>query len=130
MIGLDTNVVVRYLTQDDQAQAEKVNTLFEKRLTLASPGFVSLITLVEVVWVLEVCYEQSKADIEAIVHDLLTTKQLIVEGSDLVYLALNRFSAGRGDFGDALITVVCEKNGCDEIVSFDKKAVSVGMNLL
>lgn len=130
MIGLDTNVVVRYLTQDDQAQAEKVNTLFEKKLSLASPGFVSLITLVEVVWVLEACYEQSKTDIEAIVHDLLTTKQIIVESSDLVYLALKRFSAGKGDFSDALIAVVCESNGCEQTVSFDKKAMSVGMQLL
>lgn len=130
MIGLDTNVVVRYLTQDDKSQAEKANALFEKKLTAVSPGFLSLITLVEVVWVLEACYEQSKVDIETIVHDLLTTKQLIVESSDLVYLALKRFSAGRADFSDALISIVSEKHGCEVIVTFDKKAVSVGMQLL
>lgn len=58
------------------------------------------------------------------------TKQLVVEGSDLVYLALKRFSVGRGDFRGALIAVVCEKNGCEQIVFFDKKAVSVGVQLL
>lgn len=79
---------------------------------------------------MEACYEQSKADVETIVHDLLTTKQLIVDGSDLVYLALKRFTAGRADFSDALISVVTESNGCEKIVTFDKKAVSVGMQLL
>lgn len=130
MIGLDTNVVVRFLTQDDAAQAARVNDLFERQLSAHSPGYITLIVLVEVVWVLEACYQQTRSDIESLIHDLLITKQLVIEASDWVYLALKRFASGRADFSDALIAVVAENQGCSSVVTFDKKATSVGMRLL
>ena len=103
MIGLDTNVLVRYLTQDDAAQSALANQVIEEQLTPRNPGFISSIVLVEVVWVLETCYDQTQSAIEAIVNGLLTTRQLVVDEADLVYLALKRFSGGNADFSDALI---------------------------
>jgi len=127
MIGLDTNVLVRYLTQDDPAQAELANKIIDEQLTSRNPGFISSIVLVEVVWVLEVCYEQTKIAIEEIVSGLLTTRQLMIDEADLVYLALKRFSGGNADFSDALIAVISESRGCTSILSFDKKARTIGM---
>ncbi len=130
MIGLDTNVLVRYLTQDDKKQAVKANKLIEQKLSEHEPGYITLITLVEVVWVLESCYEQSKNDILKVLHAILTTKQLLVEQADNVYLALKRFSSGNADFSDALIATLSENNGCHVVYTFDKKASSIGMILL
>ncbi len=127
MIGLDTNVLVRYLTQDDPSQSAQANQIIEQQLTSGNPGFLSLIVLIEAVWVLEACYGQGKSAIEAIVNSLLTTRQLMVDESDLVYKALQRFSGGNADFSDALIAVISEDRGCESTLTFDKKARSVGM---
>ncbi len=70
MIGLDTNVLVRYLTQDDKKQASKANKLIDDELTSSEPGLITLAGLVEVVWVLEACYEQSKTEILNALHSI------------------------------------------------------------
>ena len=130
MIGLDTNVIVRYLTQDDPVQARKASRLIETKLSAAEPGFVTLITLVEIVWVLESCYDQDKQQMLNILQTLLTTRQLLIERSDVAYLAMKRCATVTGDFSDALIAVISEHAGCAKVVTFDKKASSVGMELL
>ena len=130
MIGLDTNVVIRYLTQDDAKQAAKANKLIEDQLSLQSPGFITAITMVEIVWVLESCYKQNRDDISKVLYSLLTTKQLVIESADKVYLALRRYGNASADFSDALIAVVAEQEGCDRVVTFDKQAVNVGMELI
>jgi predicted nucleic-acid-binding protein len=127
MIGLDTNVVIRYLTQDDQKQSAVANRIIEQELTEKNQGYITLISLIEITWVLESCYEQTKEDIIKVLDLLLTIKQISIEKTDLVYLALKRFRTGTADFSDALITLVCEGAGCKRVVSFDKKAVTVGM---
>lgn len=130
MIGLDSNVLVRYLTQDDKKQSAKVNALIENELTAQNPGFITAITLVEVVWVLESCYDQSKEGILNVLHAVLTTRQLVVEKADRVYMAMRRFANGNADFSDALITILSEQEGCSRVLTFDKRAVNVGMELL
>lgn len=127
MIGLDTNVVVRYLTQDDPKQSATANRIIEQELTEKNQGYITLISLIEIAWVLESCYEQTKDDLINVLDLLLTIKQISIEKTDLVYLALKRFRTGTTDFSDALITLVCEDAGCKRIISFDKKAVTVGM---
>lgn len=127
MIGLDTNVVIRYLTQDDPRQSAVANRIIEQELTEKNQGYITLISLIEIAWVLESCYEQTKDDLINVLDLLLTIKQISIEKTDLVYLALKRFRAGTADFSDALITLVCENAGCKRVVSFDKKAVTVGM---
>ncbi|MDP1931285.1 MAG: type II toxin-antitoxin system VapC family toxin [Gammaproteobacteria bacterium] len=130
MIGLDTNVLVRYLTQDDAAQAGIANEMIEKELSPQNPGVVTLVCLVEVVWVLESCYDQDKAAIEAVLQGLLTTRQLLVENSEVAWQALKKFSQGSADFSDALIMASAEHLGCNAVMTFDKGARSVGMTLL
>ena len=130
MIGLDTNVIIRYLTQDDPEQSKSSAYIIETELTPSDQGFISLIVLIEVVWVLKSCYQQSKPDLCHIIESLLTTKQLIIEKSDNAYKALRLWQKGNGDYSDALISVLSQENGCTYILTFDKKAVSVGMKLL
>jgi len=130
MIGLDTNVIVRYITQDDPVQARKATRFIETKLSAVEPGFITLITLVEIAWVLESCYDQDTPKISNILQTLLTTRQLLIEKSDVAYLAMKRCTTAHGDFSDALIAVISEHAGCARVVTFDKKARSVGMELL
>ncbi len=78
MIGLDTNVLVRYVTQDDPVQSPKASALIES-LTTFSPGFVSLVSVVELVWVLQSCYPSAKSDVVTVLETLLRTRELTIE---------------------------------------------------
>ena len=127
MIGLDTNVIIRYLTQDDAKQSAIANRIIEKELNEKNQGYITLVSLIEITWVLESCYEQTKDDLINVLDSLLTIKQITIEKTDIVYLALRRFRSGTADFSDALIALVCEDAGCNRVVSFDKKAATVGM---
>lgn len=124
------SVLVRYLTQDDKKQADKANKLIDNELSANEPGFITLISLVEVVWVLESCYAQPKDNIIGVLHSLLTTKQILIEAADMAYLAMKRYAAGKADFSDALITVISKNHGCGSVVTFDKTGKSVGMEVL
>ncbi len=131
MIGLDTNVVIRYLVQDDIAQARKANPLMEKSLTPDEPGFINLTTLCEIVWVLKRNYRLDKPGQVAVVDNLLSTKQLWVANVPVVWKALRAYESGNADFSDAIIAYVNEVHQCDHTVTFDKQASRLdGMQLL
>ena len=129
MIGLDTNVLIRYLTQDDEQQSEIATRFIEKELNSENQGFVSLIVLVETVWVLMRCYGQTKSELHPIINQLLTTKQFQVEQTGNAFKALRLWQQAKGDFSDALIAVLAQDNDCAYTLTFDKKAVSLGMRL-
>lgn len=122
MIGLDTNVVVRYLTQDEPKQAAAASKLFEHVLSVEQPGFISLITLCEIVWVLADCYDAGKPRILAVVEGLLGSRQLLVEDAELVWKATRTWQASSADFSDALTGEVFAARGCAKAVTFDKAA--------
>jgi predicted nucleic-acid-binding protein len=130
MIGLDTNIIIRYLTQDDKKQSKLATQLIEQTLSTEFPGFITLLTLVEISWVLESCYGSSKADVSKLLSDLLVSKQLLIERKDMAYIAIKRCKASNADFSDALITVISELEGCKKMFTFDKKAQTVGMEIL
>ncbi|PJE77339.1 hypothetical protein CI610_03744 [invertebrate metagenome] len=130
MIGLDTNVVIRYLVQDDSKQSGLATQLIETRLSMETPGFISLITLIETVWVLSACYQQNKSQIITILRQIITTRQLKIERSDIAHQAIQRYKSGNGDYSDAVICLINTENGCHETLTFDKKARTVGMTLL
>ncbi len=131
MIGLDTNVVIRYLTQDDVKQAAVATKLFEHTLSVELPGFVSLITLCEIAWVLAESYDADKARIRAVIEGLLASKQIIVEEADLVWKALRAWGKSSADFSDALMGQALTARGCKRIVTFDKSAARLpGFELL
>jgi predicted nucleic-acid-binding protein len=129
MIGLDTNVVVRYLTHDDPAQTAAAVRVIDS-LSLESPGFIALIVIVELVWVLEGSYRLKKNEIEQVLETLLRSKELVIERAEIVWQALRRFSASRADFADCLIERSAHAAECQYTVTFDRNAVTAGMRLL
>ncbi len=131
MIGLDTNVVIRYLVQDDKKQSAAATRFIEKSLTMDVPGYINHITLCEIVWVLQRCYGVTKQQLRVILEALLTTKQLIVENAEVAWKALRAYDADSADFCDALIGQANIHSGCEHTVTFDKKAASLpGFDLL
>jgi len=131
VIGLDTNVLVRYLAQDDKSQSASASRLIEKELTPENPGFVSLIALVETVWVLETCYACSRADIAAILERLLRVKQLRIQDAETAWRALRQFIPGKADFSDCLIERLGHAHDCLHTATFDKAAAKfAGMKLI
>lgn len=130
MIGLDTNVLVRYLAQDDASQSAQATQLIES-LTPQCPGFIGLVNLVELVWVLESCYDTDHETIAVTLERLLRTRTLVLESPERVAAALRLFVAGHRDFADCLIVSVAGAAGCDRIYSFDKQAIRrAGMSAL
>ena len=130
MIALDTNVVIRYLTQDDKKQSLIANKVFEKTLTPNKQGFISLVVLTEIAWVLEACYDVNKPNIISIINSLTSSKNLIVEQSHVVRIATTLFTDKNADFSDALIFSIANHTGCEKTLTFDKKAASIGMTKL
>jgi len=130
MTGLDTNIVVRYLTHDDAAQTTAAVKVIDS-LSPDSPGFLSLIVVVELVWVLEVSYRFKKNEIEQVLETLLRSKELVIERAEIVSQALRKFSTSRADFADCLIERCGHAAECQYTVTFDQNAASgAGMKLL
>ena len=134
MIGLDTNVLVRYLAQDDARQAALASRLIETGLSAARPGFISLVVLAELCWVLHRLYSATMDELTAMLDDLLSTPQFHLERRDVVQAAIRRFKAGKSRKAgvvDALIAQIAESEGCTHIFTFDRAAVrAAGMTLL
>lgn len=131
MIGIDTNVVVRYLAQDDDRQSPIATRLFSK-LTRENPGFISSVVLAEVSWVLSRLYRMSRSALSETIEGLLRSTELRFENAGPAWRALGRYRAGRSvDFADALIAETSALAGVDEIVTFDRAAAAEGgMKLL
>jgi predicted nucleic-acid-binding protein len=129
MIGLDTNILIRYLIRDDPAQSGAAIRLV-RALSSEAPGFLSLIVLVETVWVLESSYNFKKSQVEEVLETLLRSQELVVERADLAWQALRTFSTSRVDFSDCLIERCAHAVGCSYTVTFDRSASTAGMRLL
>jgi predicted nucleic-acid-binding protein len=125
VIGLDTNVVVRYLTQDDPKQSPIATRLMEKTLSSDEPGFISLVVLAEVVWVLVSLYSVDRLGVAEVVSGFLTTEQLRVESAELVWRAKRRYEQSKADFRDALIVECALAAGCKRSVTFDRTAAAM-----
>lgn len=122
MIGLDTNIIVRHLTQDDPAQSRKATDIFETRLTQENLGFVSIVAMVETVWVLDRAYGFAAEEIAAAMERLLQTEVLLIENEKEVFAAIKAVENGHGSFSDALIGELGTKAGCSRTLTFDRKA--------
>ena len=130
MIGLDTNILVRYLTQDDPDQAAQATRILEEELTDDDPGFIGLVVLVETIWVLRRLYKASPEEIRETVNDLLGSRSIIVENRHVVARAVAMSEKNASDFADAIIAASALDVGCRKIVSFDRGAVRAGMTLV
>ena len=121
MIGLDANVIVRYLAQDDVRQAAAATRLIEGTLSAEELGFISIVTLAEVVWVMSSNYRANRVAIADIVEGLLTAPQLMVERAHVLWRALKVYRDSKADFSDALIVELGSDAGCSKTVTFDRQ---------
>jgi predicted nucleic-acid-binding protein len=122
MIGLDTNILVRYLTQDDPLQSPKATEIIERRLTEEAPGFVSIVAMVEAVWVLDRAYGLPAQEIAAAVERMLQTDVLVIENEQEVFTAMIALKQGQGSFADCVIAALGARAGCSCTLTFDHKA--------
>jgi predicted nucleic-acid-binding protein len=129
VIGLDTNIVVRYLTRDDPAQSAAAVRIIDS-LNANAPGFLSLVVIAELVWVLETSYDFKKSEIVQVLDNLLRSEELVVERAEIVTQALRAFSASRAGFTDCLIERCGHAVGCRYTATFDQRAARTGMRLL
>ena len=130
MIGLDTNVLVRYVMQDDPKQSQKASRLIES-LTPEAPAFVPLVSLVELVWVLISCYDLTRAQIGQALDGLLRAKEIVLDRAEQVSQALRTFGASSADFADCLIERTAAAAGCEKTMTFDAGAAkAAGMTLI
>lgn len=121
MIALDTNILIRYLTQDDPIQSPRANAIIAK-LSEASPAFISLVTMAETVWVLERSYGVAGPELANIVTGLLQSRALVIENEREVFIAAEALRSARADFSDALIGALGDRAGCSTTLTFDRKA--------
>lgn len=122
MIGLDTNILVRYLAQDDPVQSAKATEIIEQRLTADDPGFVSIVAMVETVWVLDRAYGLAPREIATTIERMLQADALVVQDEQEVFSAMVALKKGQGPFSDAVIAALGAKAGCAHTLSFDRKA--------
>ena len=123
MIGLDTNVLVRYLAQDDPIQSSQATEVIERRLTADNLGFVSIVAMAETVWVLDRAYGLTDREIAATVERLLQADTLVAENEQEVFSAMTSLKRGQGSFSDAIIATLGAKAGCSHTLTFDRKAL-------
>ncbi len=120
MKGLDTNVLVRYLVQDDPAQAHRASRYIERHCTADSRCLINNIVLCELVWVLESAYEYKKEIISEALEKLFMASGFEFEDKNIAWAALNDYRVRNTDFADCLIGRLNRTLGCDETVTFDK----------
>ena len=130
MTGLDTNVLVRYIMQDDAKQSPKATALIES-LDSDHPGFITLVSVVELYWVLTSCYDLNVQQVKQALEVLLRSKQIIVDRADQVLRALRSFEEAKADLADCLIERTAASAGCMQTMTFDVGAAKhAGMTLI
>jgi predicted nucleic-acid-binding protein len=122
MTGVDTNILVRHITQDDPDQSPVATRLLENSFTENNPGFVSIATLLETVWVLESVFQFPVLRIAEAMERTLQLDALIIQHAEAVFLALYAYRAGAASFTDALIGELGLEAGCTHTLTFDRKA--------
>ena len=131
MIGVDTNVLVRYIVADDEDRTRRAAAFLEGVISVDAPGFVSVVVLVELVWVLERTYRFAPDEIAGAIESVLRAEPLRIDRRAEVVEALGVFQTKQGSFADALIATLAERAGCTHVVTFDRKAARLpGFRLL
>ena len=125
MIGLDTNVLVRYIMQDDIKQAALATKVIEQ-LNDDAPGYISIVTIVELCWVLESGFALSRLEIVSVYQRLITVDVFKIDRVSVVAAAVRAYGEGKADFADYLIERLSVLAGCTHTVTFDKAAAKSG----
>jgi predicted nucleic-acid-binding protein len=122
MKGIDANTLIRYLTQDDPVYSRKANELIDNKLSGENPGYVSLVTLAEVAWVLKKRYGTKPLEIADVIERLLAIDNLLLQNEQQVYEAMIAVKTGEGRFADALICALGSWAGCSATLTFDNRS--------
>jgi predicted nucleic-acid-binding protein len=123
MLGIDTNVLVRYLVGDDRSQYERARRLIHREENISEPVLVSLLVLLEMEWVLRSRYELAKPDIVAAFSALLETAEIVFEDEPSVEHAIYMWKDSQAEFADCLINARNRRLGCRATATFDRKAL-------
>lgn len=130
MIGLDTPVLVRYIMQDDVAQSGKATALLDA-LTVDAPGWISIVSVIELVWVLGGSYGLDRSQLVDALEALLRTKELKVDHAEIIWKAVRVYRNSKADLADCLIACHAALAGCDHTMTFDHGAAKhAGMTLI
>jgi predicted nucleic-acid-binding protein len=121
MTGIDTNVLVRYLVQDDPEQARKATRFITNECSSEDPGLINRIVLCELVWVLETAYGYARENVALALEKILRTTQFTIEDHQEAWSSFREYQDG-GDFGDSFISAVNRRLGCERTVTLDRKA--------
>jgi len=119
--GVDTNVLARYLTEDEPVQSKRAADWIGTVTARGERCFISAIVLCELAWVLRGAYRVSQADLILTLDRILGTTQFIVGDKDIVRRALDQYRAGRADFADYVIGALHQDAGCRKTVTFDRR---------
>lgn len=125
MIGIDTNVLVRFLTRDDEQQYELARHLIQSQLDVGAAIFISLLVVLETEWVLRSRYSLSKSRIIEVMTGLLESRETVFEDESSLEEALFSWRESNADFADCLIVARSRRLGCHKVVSFDAKAAKL-----
>jgi len=120
MIGLDTNILVRFLIDDDKKQAKKVYSLFKNHETDKTELFVPFVVILELIWVLDSAYNISRADILESISDLLLMPILKFERQSSLQQFVSSAQQNKYDLSDLLIAHSAKHQGCQKMITFDK----------
>lgn len=131
MTGLDTNVLVRYLTQDAPAQARAATAFMNGLVERGERAFIGPVVMCELVWVLRDAYDTPKDEVVGTLERLMATAQFEIGSRDQVRQAIEGYRSGRADFADYLIGEIAQEAGCEETVTFDRRVRgAVGFRVL
>jgi predicted nucleic-acid-binding protein len=122
MIGLDSNVLVRYLTQDDPAQSRKANQVVEESLRAGETLYLNHVVMCEMNWVLARAYGYDRAELADAIEKMLSAAQFEFEDKNALWQALAGFRQSGADFADCLIGAKNISAGCTFTLTFDKRA--------
>ena len=120
MIALDTNILVRYLTQDDPAQSRRATHVIESATARGESLFITNVVICELAWVLDSAYQHSPTDIADVLEQLLRVAQFAFEDKNALWQALDDYQRGKGEFSDHLLGRVAHNAGCEHTLTFDR----------
>ena len=127
MRGIDTNILIRFLTRDDEEQAKRAAQIISEECTEENPGFLTNIVLIELVWTLSRIFQYSPPQIVIALKALLNARELSFESPDEVKAAVHYYGEGKAGFADYLLGAVARTHGCSDTMTFDKKAAKLDL---
>ena len=122
MKGIDTNILIRFLTGDDELQSKRVYNIFKKAESEKKEFFVPLLVILELIWVLESVYEIARTEILDSISELILMPILKFEHQSALQQFTHSAQDNRYDLSDILIANSAKAQGCETVITFDKKA--------